>query len=468
MRIALFLLFFSFSFAVYSQNKQLLYNFNDLPQSLMLNPGAETSFDMHIGIPLLSQIHLSAGSSGVSFYDIFKKSDQSTVNERIRSSLFKMTNKDFFTINQQLEVLFLGWRDRKKRYFTAGIYQETDAFAYFPKDLALLTYEGNKNYIGKNFKFSDAAFTAEVLNVFHVGFTNFYSKDFNYGFRAKLYSGVFNAHSVSNRGVFRTEVSPEGPNRYRHYLSGIDILVKTAGYADLVDSEDVGGIGTLSKVGKRAFLGGNLGLGLDLGFTWYPRDQYRVTGSILDIGFMNQSKNVENYRYYGDYETDGIELLFPGSGNSPSYWDQWEDDLDRHLKDQTLTNSYITWRPVKVNASFDFGFVENAEPCNCHKPMGRRRYYNHVGVQVFAIKRPKTVNYATTFFYDRTFSKRLRGKVTYTVDSYSFSNLGLLFSGRFSNFNIYLAADNLLDYTNLAKARNASVQLGFQLIFNRE
>ena len=467
MRIALLLLFCFYSFAVFSQNKQLLYNFDDLPQSLMLNPGAETSFDMHIGIPLLSQIHISAGSSGVSFYDIFKKND-GTINDRIRSTLFKMTNKDFFTVNQQLEILFLGWRDSKKRYFSAGIYQETDAFAYFPKDLALLAYEGNKKYIGKNFKFSDAAFTAEVLNVFHVGFTNFYSKDFNYGFRAKLYSGVFNAHSVENRGVFRTEVSPEGPNRYRHFLSGIDILVKTSGYADLVDSEDIGGTSTISKVGKRAFLGGNLGLGLDMGFTWYPENQYRVTGSILDLGFMSQSKNVENYRYYGDYETNGIELLFSGIGNSPAYWDRWEDDLDRHLKDQTLTNSYITWRPVKINASVDFGFEENAEPCNCHKPMGRRRYYNHVGVHVFAVKRPKTVNYATTLSYDRTFSQRIRGKVTYTVDSYSFSNLGLLFSGRFSNFNVYLAADNLLDYTNLARSRNAAVQLGFQLIFNRE
>lgn len=467
MRIALLLIFCIFSFAVHSQNKQLLYNFDDLPQSLMLNPGAETSFDMHIGIPLLSQIHVSAGSSGVSFYDIFKKGPGS-VNDRIRSKIFEMSNKDFFTVNEQLEILFIGWRDNKKRYFSGGIYQESDAFAYFPKDLALLTYEGNKNYIGKNFDFSDAAFTADVLNVFHVGFTNYLSKDFNYGFRAKLYSGVFNAYSVGNRGVFRTEISPEGPNRYRHYLSGIDILVKTAGYADLVNSEDVGSRGTMSKVGKRAFLGGNLGLGLDIGFTWYPTDQYRVTGSILDMGFINQFRNVENYRYYGNYETDGIELLFPGAGDSPSYWDVWEDDLDRHLKDQTLTNSYITWRPVKINASVDFGFEENAEPCNCRKPMGRRRYFNHLGVHVFAIKRPKTMNYATTLSYDRTFSETIRGKVTYTVDSYSFSNVGLLFSGKFSNFNVYLAADNLLDYPNLAKARNASIQMGFQLIFNRE
>ena len=469
MRYTCLILLMFFVCSANAQNRQLLYNFNDLPQNLMSNPGAETSFDMHIGFPLLSGIHISAGSSGVSMYDIFQQGAPGSINKRIGDKLDDLSRNDFFVVNQQMEILSLGWRDNRKRYYSAGIYQELDAFLYFPKDLAVLAYEGNKDYIGRDFKFSDAAFTADVLNVFHVGFTNYYSEDFNYGFRAKLYSGVLNGYSVGNRGTFRTEISPEGPNLYRHYLSDIDILVRTSGYAGLLDSEDVMGLNTLGILGERAFLGGNLGLGLDAGFTWYPTDQYRITGSILDVGFINQTRNVENYRYYGDYETSGIELLFPGPGEkTTSYWDVWENDLDRHLKDETLYNSYITWRPVKVNASIDFGFVENAEPCNCHEPMGRRRYFNHVGLHIFAMKRPRGLHYATTFSYDKTFNQFFRAKVTYTADSFSYTNFGVLLSGRLYNFNVYLAADNLLGYTNLAKARNASVQLGLQLIFNRE
>ena len=464
------LIFFIFFFGnLVGQNRQLLYNFNDLPQNLMSNPGAETNFDMHVGFPLLSGMHLSAGSSEVSLYDIFQKGAPGSINNRIRDKLEDLSRNDFFTVNEQLEILSLGWRDRKRRYFSAGVYQELDVFLYFPKDPAVLAYEGNKNYIGKEFRFSDFAFTADVVNVFHFGFTNYYSEDFNYGFRGKIYSGVLNGYSVGNRGVFKTEVSPEGPNLYRHYLSDIDILVKTAGYADLVDSDNVTGLSTMSELAKRAFFGGNLGLGLDMGFTWYPSDQYRITGSILDIGFINHSKNTENYRYYGDYETDGIELLFPGTGeSSPAYWDRWEDDLDRHLKDETLYNSYVTWRPVKLNASIDYGFVENAEPCNCHKPMGRRRYFNHIGLHIFAMKRPRGLHYATTLSYDKTFNRNFRAKVSYTADSFSYTNLGLLVSGSLYNFNVYLAADNLLGYTNLARAHNASLQLGLQLIFNRE
>ena len=464
MRIVLLFVILTSSLATNAQNKQLLYNFDDLPQTLLTNPGAETNFDMHIGLPLFSQIHLSAGSSGVNLYDIFKD-DGGSINDRIRKMVHELSRNDFFTVNQQLELFSIGWRDNKRRYYTAGIYQELDAFVYFPKDPALLAYEGNKDHIGRDFSFSDVSFTADVLNVFHIGFTNYYSEDLNYGFRGKIYSGVFNAYSAGNTGTFRTEVTPGGPNLYRHYMSNVDILINTAGYADLVDSENVSNTGMLAEIGKRAFLGGNLGLGLDAGFTWYASDQYRITGSILDIGFIRQFKNVENYRYYGDYQTDGIELLFPGTRE---YWDEWEDDLDRSLRDETLTNSYVTWRPVKINASVDFGFLENAEPCNCYRPIGRRRYFNHLGAQFFAIKRPRGLNYATTLYYDRTFNNNFRGKITYTADSYSFSNIGLMFAARLFNFNVYLAADNLLDYTNLAKARNASVQIGFQFLFSRE
>lgn len=449
---------------IIGQNKQLLYNFDGLPQNLMSNPGAETNFDMHFGLPLLSGVHVSAGSSGVSFYDIFK-TEGGSVNNNIREAINGLTNKDFFTVNEQLELVFVGWRNESKRYFSAGIYQETDAILYFPKDPAILAYEGNKNHISQTFNFSDAAFSAEILNVFHFGFTNYYSDDLSYGVRAKLYSSILNAQSVDNHGTFRTIPSPAGPNIYRHFLN-LNFLVKTAGYASMID-ENTTASQKISQAGSRAFLGGNLGFGLDLGFTFYLDDRTRFTGSILDIGFIHQQKDVEQYLYHGQYYTDGIELLFPG-GPSPAYWDIWEDDLDKHLEDETLYDSYVTWRPVKLNASVDFGFDEDTTPCNCHKPTGRRQYYNHISFQLFSMHRPKGFIHAATLAFDKKLTQNFRAKVTYTADSFSYSNIGLLFSSTFNGYNVYLAADNLLSYTNLAKAHNASVQFGFQFLINRE
>lgn len=468
MRRALIIFFCFFCFIAFGQNKQLLYNFRDLPHSLMTNPGAETSYDMHAGLPLLSGIYFSAGSSGVTFYDIFKD-DGGAINDRIAGAVNDLSNNDFFSVNQQLEILFLGWRDKRKRYYSGGIYQELDAFLYFPKDLAVLAYEGNRDYMNHSFRFSDAAFTAEVVNVFHFGFTNYYNKDLNYGVRGKIYSGIFNAQSINNRGIFRTIPSPGAPNVYRHFMGGLDATVQTSGWAPLLDDEIMTDRETINSLGRKAFFGGNLGVGIDLGFTYYLNDQFRLTGSVLDFGFIHQYKDVENYRYHGTYYTDGIELMFPEPGEpTASYWDQWEDDLDRHLQDETTFESYITWRPVKVNASLDFGFDEDTEPCNCHVPTGRRKYFHHVGFQWFTMRRPRGFIHAATLSFDKRFSDVFSGKITYTADSYSFSNVGLLISTRFNSLNFYLAADNVLSYPNLANSHNASLQLGFQLMFNRE
>ena len=71
-----------------------------------------------------------------------------------------------------------------------------------------------------------------------------------------------------------------------------------------------------------------------------------------------------------------------------------------------------------------------------------------------------------TGYYDRLWGTFLRTKVTYTVDRFSAKNVGVLVSTKINKFNVYLAAENVLDYPNLAKAYNASVQFGFQLVFN--
>jgi len=78
------------------------------------------------------------------------------------------------------------------------------------------------------------------------------------------------------------------------------------------------------------------------------------------------------------------------------------------------------------------------------------------------------LNFALTAYYDRKFRNNFRAKIAYTVDDYSFTNVGLLVSKRFNKFNMFLAADNLFGYLNLAKSQNAALQFGLQFIFNKQ
>ena len=77
-------LFLGVSFVV-CQNKQLLYNWEVTPQTLMLNPGSLITNQFHIGVPLASQFHLHVGSSGVSVFDIFAD-DGVDINTKITNT----------------------------------------------------------------------------------------------------------------------------------------------------------------------------------------------------------------------------------------------------------------------------------------------------------------------------------------------------------------------------------------------
>ncbi len=467
MRILLTLTFLLNAILSQGQNKQLLYDVGSLPQSLMSNPGTNISFDRHIGIPFLSQIHFSAGSSGLNLHDIFDDSNPN-VNERVSRALKNLTDTDFFTVREQLEIVSFGWRLGNEDYLSLGIYQEMDGFAYFPKDPAVLVYEGNYNYIDVPFNFSDVSFTGEAMSVYHAGLNKKVDNRLTLGGRLKIYSGIFNVESTDNTGAFTTTSTPGGPNYYRHFADNINVRVNTSGYKSLKDENQRVEEATAALL-KRSFFGGNIGVGVDLGVTYKIEEDLIVTGSVQDLGLMFHKKDVENYFYTGSYQTDGIEPLFPEAGPGATtlpYWDIFEAEVDANLKDEILNKAYLTWRPYILNASVEYGFGRFYESCNCLVPEFKEAV-NLIGVHLFGIKRPKGLKYAVNSYYDRKITQNTRIKFAYTIDDFSYTNLGLLFSTRLKNFNFYLAADNLLGYFNLAKSNGQSVQLGFQFVFDR-
>ena len=462
---ALFLLMFLAGIC-HGQNRPLLYNVDDLPQALLQNPGTKIDFTRHIGVPFFSQVHLFAGSTGVTAHDIFDDSG-SDINDRVQNAMNRLTSRDFFSVNQQLEVLSFGWKAWQRGYISVGVYQELDVFAYFPKDPAVLAFEGNAEYIGENFNFSDVNFTGEVLTVYHAGLNYQVDSKLTVGGRLKLYSGIFNAESTENEGVFRTDRTPDGPNFYQHSVEGLDVLINTSGYASLRDSEGMTVDQAVGELLSRSFFGQNVGVGADLGFNYRVSEQLSISGSVQDFGIMFHQKDVETSHYFGSYETDGLEPLFPELDEDEAtipYWEIFEEEVDINLKDETTNEPYTTWRPLKFNASFEFGTGMSILPCN-YLISKKPRYMNLFGMLISGVNRPKGLTYGITAYWDRKLNDNLRFRLAYGVDDFSLTKVGLMVSSRFQNFNFYLAANDIIGYTNLAKANSASLQLGLQFIF---
>ena len=453
-----------------SQNKEVLYGLEETPQAMLLNPGSRISYEYHFGVPLLSHIHVNGGSSGVSVYDIFQESSLD-INTRISNKIFELENTDFFTATQQFEILNFGWKNKKNYYFSGGIYQEFDFILYFPKDLAILAWEGNANYIGKEFNLGEINVSGDLLTVYHFGVNKKINKKITVGGRAKLYSSMLSFSSTSNSGTFVTIPSESGDNIYDHIVSNATINVNTSGITSLSDLDTRTQV--INKLLGRSFFGGNLGIGVDLGATYEINEKWTASASILDLGAIFHKKNIESYQVSGEYNLDGIELLFPPLGNGDSslpYYEDLIDDIGAAFTIDTIYNSYIQMRPVKMYASVKYNFgqaIGGDKTCNCLKMGENQKYNQSIGFQYFSIIRPKGPQIAATLFYYHRLSDYFSVKATYTADSYSYSNVGLGLITNIKMVNFYIVADNLQWYSNLAKAKSVSLQFGFNIIIDK-
>ena len=455
--------------SLWAQNKQLLFGFKDIPQSVMINPSTTLDNEWYMGIPLLSNVSANVGLSGMSAYDLFAD-DGRDFNTKLQSLVLRLDERDFFTATQQLEVFSGGFAFgkgvEKDRYLSFGMYVETDMIGYHPKDYAILALQGNASHINRVFDLSDLNASGEVVSVFHVGVTKKMNDKLTLGARAKIYSSVLNVRSTRNRGTFVTQ---EGQNNFLTHTFDLDLTVNTSGIKSLVDDDNSDVSNDIKTLRKRLFFGGNLGLGFDLGMTYEASDQLSYEASLLDIGFIRHTKDIETYRVNGQYVYEGLNPLFPEVGDGQTaeeYWDEVADNFEELFEVDTLKTKYTTWRPLKFNAAVRYKFgKKNTEICNCLSKQGD--YLNEIGAQLYAINRPKAPQAALTAYYYRRLFEGFNVKATYTIDSFSSTNVGLGVSTNLGALNMYLLADNLLEYQNLAKAQSASIQFGLNLVFGR-
>ncbi len=461
MKKILYLLTILVAFCGYSQNRQVLYNFTAIPQSMMTNPGADFKYNWYAGVPLLSGISANVGSSGFTTYDLFAN-DGVDFNTKLRNVVISTNRNDKLAINQQMEIFSGGFkisgadRDATNTYVSFGMYQEFDMMSFMPKDLAILALEGNSNYLGKIFDLGDLNMKAELLSVWHIGVHKNINKNFIVGVRGKIYSSIYNASSTKNAGFIYT-----GPSNMGVYDQNIyaNMQLNTSGLAKYDDGNNNSDV--VKDITKGAMLGGNLGLGFDVGFTYNPTQNIQLTGSILDVGFISHTKDVESYTLKGRYNYRGIVPSFSSGNSAENVYEEFQNAIPL----DTINTKYTTWRPIKLNTSFQYSFDEDSDDtCNCKGNDTEAVFKSAVGAQLFIMSTPRMPMAAFTTYFSRKILKGLQAKATYTIDTFSSRNIGLGLSTTAGPVNFYLLADNLLEYKDITKANSLSFQVGLNVI----
>lgn len=455
--IVIVLIIFQFGFA---QNKALLYNFTSIPQASLVNPGADVSYKYYFGVPLLSGVSVNLGSNSFSPYDLLANNGVD-FTDKVRKIINKSSANDKSYVNQQLELLSGGFRvggEGSQSFISFGIYQEFDFFMYMPKDLAILALDGNRDYMGKTFNLGDLSVKAEALSVFHIGFHKKVSEKLVLGGRAKIYSSGANATSTKNSGFVYTNEIAGTPNIYDQIISS-NLELKTSGI-DTFTKDEYRGSET-EDILHNSFFNGSFGLGIDAGFTYYFKENLQFTASVIDLGFVRQSKDIKTLTFKGNYNYEGVNPDFDNIDGPRNVL----GDFEKAVPKNTLYNKYTTWRPTKFYSSLQYSFGESryGEDCSCRTP-SKRGHANSIGGQLFIMSVPKKPFVAFTAFYKRSILDKLDFKATYTLDTFSSTNIGLGLSGTIGKINIYGLVDNVFEYKDFTKANSIGFQFGINFI----
>jgi len=459
MKYIFFIAIIFLTFKSLAQNKPVLYDFADVPQSLMLNPGFEINNKWHAGIPALSGISLTFGIKNFKITDLFANNGIN-INTKLSNLIFSKKSSDHLFINQKLELFYGGYRLKNKNdYLSFGFYEEFNFIGYYPKDYAILLYQGNTD-LTRSYDAESIKMRTDLVGVFHIGLNRRISKKLIVGARFKLYSGAVDIKSLRNKGLFYTTSNNNSTgvnNLYTLHLEGFNTSIKSAGLfnGSTIDNN------IYNKLIKNLFFGGNFGIGFDFGFTYKRTKRVKYTASVQDLGFINYRNRVKSFSAKGSYTTNGF-IIDPSLPNT-NYVQNLYDDFNKNIKQKTSEKSYVTFRIPKINASYSYSFgLPHLE--DCYQKAVDNPYRNQVGIQLYSIFLPKQPQLATTLFYYKRINKHLQTKLTYTVDSYSASNIGIGLSTRIGHFNLYGSFNNLLS-TNIYNSNYNGLQFGMNLIY---
>ena len=442
MRKILFYFFLLFAIAMQAQ-QQIAFSFGETPQTLLLNPGSETNYKSHFGIPVLSNFQLTIGNTGFQMGDLFSN-DSRPFNEKFEKVLEQLSPDDYINLNTKIDVLNFGYRYNNKIYISVGFYEELDLMVYFPKDAIEWLYFGNDPFFNRSFSLSQAIMKADLLGVLHAGISKKIDEKLTIGGRFKIYSSSLNVETNNNSGSITTTTNTT--NITRLTLQNLDAEVSTSG------------------VDNFSLLGGNLGVGFDVGLTYHFSPQIEFTGSILDLGFVKHSKNTRNFTAKGNYVLDGINFEY-NPDDPIDYWEQLSNDFKARIPNEETEDAYTSWRPMKLNAALKYSFGERRNKF-CYTKTHKQYYYNSIGFQMHTIMRPLKPQFSFTSFYEKSLSQKIYTKFTHTINDYSSTIFGAGASLQLGKLHVFGALDNVLGVRDLSTLNTISLNFGLNIIIN--
>ena len=425
----------------FGQQNHTFYFMDQVPQASALNPAYATRCT-YLGLPVISSFHGNIGHTGFSYNQVFPKANGTRIVDfdYLEQRLHRL---DLFTSGVHVDLFSLGMPYRDY-FFSFRVTDKAEAMIHYPKNLFELPWAGNSPFVGETATVKRVGANFNYYREFSLSASTWISNDLRLGIRPKLLFGKLNLNTRQEEFLLETHtddyrVDAEGSYRINASLPVVvrqdsTGLIRSVRLKDGLSWQDV------------VWNARNPGLAVDIGAVYVGLDNWTLYGSLLDLGVIRWSDELNNFEATHQFRFEGLDQQDLDAA----------DDYGRIMRD-SLRDSYQVVRSHKPYFTF--------RPL--HTYLGMTYQLND---QMAAGILEHNIVYRGRIFPSLTFSFNSRLNdwaslaVSYSYNHYSFRNLGAAFSVQSDKLQFYAAADNLLAM-DLLNVRNINLRWGLNLFF---
>ncbi len=423
------ILFLASSFCLKAQTSVSFQHLGNATfQNNLINPSLIPEGKLFIGLPLISGIHMNVNSK-LNYKEIFTKRGDRNIVDIKGKVLGRLQNQNLLSVELNINLFHLGYRLNSGSLLSFTVNERIEGDFLFSKQLVDYIFNGNVNYLNQDVKVSKAGGSFSYFREYGLGFATSINDQLTIGVRGKYLNGFVN---VSTPGNAKATLRSSG-EAYQLSAEWKNAQFRTSGL-DINDND----------LASHLIMNENHGVALDLGGTYRLNGFYTLTGSILDVGFINWKENIDN-QVLGDttFEYNGVNLEELGNIR-----ETLEDSLFNKFKSRSNTDAYRSWLPVRAHGSWIYHYRPKTD------------IYVTVGSKY--LHRQFKLLYGAGVTHQ--FRKSFTGSISVTRLPQQFFNLGMAITVKGGPAQMYLAADHIINFS-VPDAKAFDFRFGINFIF---
>jgi outer membrane protein OmpA-like peptidoglycan-associated protein len=433
MKKILYILLLILSMRINAQTNLNLYNFRNVSQSNLMNPGIRPLSNFTFGLP---SFYISAQTPEITLAELFNK------NENIDSTFKRITRDPNLSFNNigispLIDPLFIGF-GIKKNYFSFGVQVSSDFYGSPPKDILGLTQGSTffQNSLNRQIDLGNIDINSTSWLGIHFGYTREINKKLSAGFRVKYLKGIYNVNVENSTLKLST-------NEDSIYIKA-GYKANTAGIEN-IEKKDFTDINSL-------FSGS--GWGIDFGGNYKFNQHLSVSASIVDFGWITWDKNTKTYNLdTKEFNYKGLDVKDISANDSMNNRiTELQDSITKKVfLAKETTGNYTT----NLNAKLYIG----AQYALNYNNMFDLVFFNNFGF--------KTFNPALSLSFTKKVWSILDLRISGTYYNKTINNAGLGLSLNLGPIQTYIFSDNLIAVMQYDEAKFINFRAGVNINFGR-